>query len=155
VRLAVIVPMTAAAIPPLASVAATCDAVRAWAVVAHSGIVMTVPEPHATLMLPVAHRDDPTWGAAGLPQLPNHLLDVLVSIARTGGQVHRHALHHQSLAGLLDCQLVANDDHDLVELTPLGLRVLAGVGLERIRQQAAARRGRVSTDPRGRVRWAG
>jgi hypothetical protein len=97
----------------------------------------------------------PAWGAAGLPQLPDHLLDALVSIALTGGRMHHHALHHQSLAGLLDRHLVASDDHDLVELTPLGLRVLAGAGLERIQQQAAARRGCVPTDPRGQVRWAG
>lgn len=93
--------------------------------------------------------------APGLPQLPNYLLDALVSIARADGRVHRHALHHQTLAGLLDCHLVAARGHDLVELTPPGLRVLAGVGLQRIRQQAADRRGRVPTDPRGRVRWAG
>jgi len=97
----------------------------------------------------------PFWGAAGLPRLPDHLLDALVSIARAGGQMHRGALHHQTLTGLLDRHLVASDGHDLVELTPLGLRVLAGVGLQRIQQQAAARRGRVPTDPRGRVRWAG
>ena len=94
-------------------------------------------------------------GAPGLPRLPDHLLDGLVSIARADGRLPRHALHRQSLAGLVDRHLVASDGHDLVELTPLGLRVLASVGLERIRQQAAARRGRVPTDPRGRVRWAG
>jgi hypothetical protein len=87
--------------------------------------------------------------------LPDHLLDALVSIARAGGQAPRHALHHQTLAGLLGRHLVAGCGHDLVELTPLGLRVLAGVGQERIRQQAAARRGRLPTDARGRVRWAG
>jgi hypothetical protein len=92
------------------------------------------------------------WGAAGLP---DHLLDALVSIARTGDRVHRHALHHQSLADLLDRHLIASDGHDLGEPTPLGLRVLASLGLQRIQQQAAARRGRVPTDPRGRVRWAG
>jgi hypothetical protein len=31
----------------------------------------------------------------------------------------------------------------------------AGVGLQRVRQQAAARRGRLPTDPKGCVRWAG
>jgi hypothetical protein len=105
---------------------------------------------------PSPHRSTvPARGAARLPRLPDHLLDALVGIARTGGQVHRHALHHQSLTGLLDRHLIASDDHDLVELTPLGLRVLAGVGLQRIRQQAAARRHRTPTDPRGSVRWAG
>jgi hypothetical protein len=94
-------------------------------------------------------------GAAGLPRLADHLLDALVSIAGAGGRVHRPAVHHQTLAGLLGRHLVAGCGRDLVELTPLGLRVLAGVGLERVRQQAAARRGRVPTDPRGRVRWAG
>ena len=90
-----------------------------------------------------------------LALLPDHLLDALVSIARPGGRVHRHALHHQTLAALLGRHLVAGGGHDLVELTPLGLCVVAGVGLERIQQQAAARRGRAPTDPRGRVRWAG
>jgi hypothetical protein len=97
----------------------------------------------------------PIWGAAGLPRLPDHLLDALVSIARAGGRVHCHALHYRALGGLLGRRLVTGCGHDLVELTPLGLRVVAGVGLERIYQQAAARRGRVPTDPRGRVRWAG
>ncbi len=97
----------------------------------------------------------PAWGAAGLPRLPDHLLDALVSIAGAGGQMHRGALHHQTLTGLLGRHLVAGCGHDLVELTPLGLRVLAGVGLQRIQQQAAARRGCVPIDPRGRVRWAG
>jgi hypothetical protein len=90
-----------------------------------------------------------------MPRLPDHFLDALVSIARADGRVHRHALHHQTLAGLLGCHLIVACGQDLVELTPLALRVLAGVGLQRIRQQAAARRGRVSTDPRGSVRWAG
>jgi hypothetical protein len=90
-----------------------------------------------------------------MPRLPDHFLDALVSIARADGRVHRHALHHQTLAGLLGRHLIVACGHDLVELTPLALRVLAGVGLQRIRQQAAARRGRVSTDPRGSVRWAG
>jgi hypothetical protein len=97
----------------------------------------------------------PSWGAAGRPRLPDHLLDALVSIARAGGRVHRHALHRQTLTGLLDRHLIVGCGDDLMELTPLGLRVLASVGLERIRQQAAARRSRVPTDPRGRVRWAG
>jgi hypothetical protein len=97
----------------------------------------------------------PAWGTAGLPQLPDHLLDVLVSIARADGRLPHHALHQQTLAGLLGRELVVSCGHELVELTPLGLRVLAVVGLRRIRQQAAARRGRVPTDPRGRVRWAG
>jgi hypothetical protein len=97
----------------------------------------------------------PAWGVAGLPRLPDHLLDALVSIARNGGRLPRHALHHQSLTNLLGRHLIVGCGHDLVELTPLGLRVVASVGLERIRQQAAARRGRVPTDPRGRVRWAG
>jgi hypothetical protein len=91
-------------------------------------------------------------GAAGLP---DHLLDALVTIARADGRVHRHTLRQEVLAGLLSCDLVVGCGHDLVELTPLGLRVLAGVGLERIQQQAAGRRDRVPTDPRGRVRWAG
>jgi hypothetical protein len=93
-------------------------------------------------------------GSAGLPRLPDHLLDALLSIARAGGRVHRHAVHH-SHASLLDRRLVVGCGHDLVELTPLGLRVLAGVGLERIQQQTAARRDRVPSDSRGRVRWAG
>jgi hypothetical protein len=59
------------------------------------------------------------------------------------------------LADLHGRHLIVGCGLDLVELTSLGLRVLAGVGLERIRQQAAARRGCVPTDPRGRVRWAG
>jgi hypothetical protein len=45
--------------------------------------------------------------------------------------------------------------HDLIELTPLGLRVVAGVGLDRITQQVATCRGRLPTDPTGQVRWAG
>ncbi len=97
----------------------------------------------------------PSRGAPRLPRLPDHLLDALVSIARAGGRVHRYALHQQTLAGLLGRDLVAFSGHDLVELTPLGLRVVAGVGLERVQQQAAARHGRVPTDPRGRVRWVG
>lgn len=97
----------------------------------------------------------PAWGTAGLPQLPDHLLDVLVSIARADSRLPRHALHHQTLADLHGRHLIVGCGLDLVELTSLGLRVLAGVGLERIRQQAAARRGCVPTDPRGRVRWAG
>ncbi len=96
----------------------------------------------------------PAWGAAGLPRLPDHLLDALVSIARTGGRVHRHALRPEALAGLLGCNLVGGCGHDLAELTPLGLRVLAGVGLQRIQQQTA-RRGRAPTGPRGGTRWAG
>jgi hypothetical protein len=59
------------------------------------------------------------------------------------------------LAGLLGYNLLGGCGHDLVELTPLGLRVLASVGLERIRQRAAAHRGRVPTDPRGSGRWVG
>jgi hypothetical protein len=102
---------------------------------------------------PAPGRSAPRFrGAAGLPRLPDHLLDALVSIARAGGQVPRHVLHHQTLASLLDRHLVASGGRDMVELTPLGLRVLAGVGLERIRQQAAARRCRLPTDARGRVR---
>jgi hypothetical protein len=97
----------------------------------------------------------PFRGAAGLPRLPDHLVDALVSIARADGRLPRHALHQQALAGLLGRDLVVGCGHELVELTPLGLRVLAVVGLRRIRQQAAACRGRVPTDPRGRVRWAG
>jgi hypothetical protein len=97
----------------------------------------------------------PSRGAPGLLRLPDYLLDALVSVARSGGRVHHHALRKEVLAGLLGCNLVGSCGHDLVELTPLGLRVLASVGLERIRQQAAARWGRVPTDPRGRVRWAG
>ena len=104
---------------------------------------------------PAPRSAAPFRGAVGLPRLPDHMLDALVSIARAGGRVHHHALHHQTLTGLLGRHLVAGCGHDLVELTPLGLRVLAGVGLQRIQQQAAARRGRVPTDPRGRVRWAG
>jgi hypothetical protein len=97
----------------------------------------------------------PFQGAPGLPQLPIPLLDALLTIARADGRLPRHALHQQTLAGLLGRGLVVGSGHDPVELTPLGLRVLAVVGLPRIRQQAAARRGRVPTDPRGRVRWAG
>jgi hypothetical protein len=37
----------------------------------------------------------------------------------------------------------------------LALAQLAGVGLQRVREQAAARRGRLLIDPRGPVRWAG
>jgi hypothetical protein len=66
-----------------------------------------------------------------------------VSIARAGGRVHRPALHHQTLTDLLGRHLIIGSGHDLMELTPLGLRALASVGLQRIRQQAAARRGRV------------
>jgi len=97
----------------------------------------------------------PSPGAPGLPRLPDHLLDALVTIARAGGRLHRYALRHDVLAGLLGRGLVAGCGHDLVELTPLGLRVVAGVGLERIGRQAAARRGRVPTGSGGRVRWAG
>jgi hypothetical protein len=96
----------------------------------------------------------PSRGAPGLPRLPDHLLDALVTIARADGRVHRHALRQEVLAGLLGCNLVGGCGHDLVELTPLGLRVLAGVGLQRIQQQAA-RRGRAPTGPGERVRWAG
>jgi hypothetical protein len=94
-------------------------------------------------------------GAAWLPRLADHLLDALVGIARAGGRVHRHAVHQQTVAGLLGRHMIAESGHDLVELTPLGLQVLAAKGLERIRQQAAARRHRTPTDPRGGVRWAG
>ncbi len=97
----------------------------------------------------------PSRGAPELPRLPDHLLDALVTIARADGRVHRHALNHQTLTDLLGRHLIGGCGHELVELTPLGLRVLAGVGLRRIQQQAAARRGRVPADPRGRVRWAG
>ena len=37
----------------------------------------------------------------------------------------------------------------------LALPQLAGVGLQRVRQRASARRGRLLIDPTGRVRWAG
>lgn len=94
-------------------------------------------------------------GAAGLPRLPNPLVDALVSIARADGRLPRHALHQQVLAGLLSGGLVVGCGLGLVELTPPGLRVLTVVGLQRIRQQAAARGGHVPTDPGGRVRWAG
>jgi len=94
-------------------------------------------------------------GAPGLPRLPDHLLDALVTIARVDGRLHRYALRHDVLAGLLGRDLVAGCGHDLVELTPLGLRVVASVGLERIQQQTAARRGRVRTGSGGQVRWAG
>jgi hypothetical protein len=105
---------------------------------------------------PAPRRSAVTFrGAAELPRLPDHLVDALVSIARADGRLPRHALHQQALAGLLGRDLVVGCGHELVELTPLGLRVLAVVGLRRIRQQAAACRGRVPTDPRGRVRWAG
>jgi hypothetical protein len=104
---------------------------------------------------PAPGRSAPRFrGAAGLLRLPDHLLDALVSIARAGGQIPGHVLHHQTLAGLLG-RLVASGGRELVELTPLGLRVLAGVGLEGIRRQAAARHGHLPTDPRGRARWAG
>ena len=97
----------------------------------------------------------PSQGAPGLPRLPDHLLDALVTIARVDGRLHRYALRHDVLAGLLGRALVAGCGHDLVELTPLGLRVVASVGLERIQQQTAARRGRVRTGSGGQVRWAG
>jgi hypothetical protein len=97
----------------------------------------------------------PSRGAPGLPRLPDHLLDALVTIARADGRVHCHTLRQEVLAALLGCNLVGGCGHEVVELTPLGLRVLAGVGLERIQQQAAGRRGRVPTDPSGWVRWAG
>jgi hypothetical protein len=83
------------------------------------------------------------------------LVDALVSIARADGRLPRHALHQQALAGLLGRDLVVGCGHELVELTPLGLRVLAVVGLQSVRQQAAARRGRAPTDPIRRARWAG
>jgi len=78
-----------------------------------------------------------------------------VTIARVDGRLHRYALRHDVLAGLLGRDLVAGCGDDLVELTPLGLRVVASVGLERIQQQTAARRGRVRTGSGGQVRWAG
>lgn len=90
--------------------------------------------------------------AAGLPRLPDPLLDTLLTIARADGRLPGHALPKQPLAGLLGCDLVVGCAHGTVELTPLGLRVLADVGLERIRQQAA-RHDRIG--PGGRGRWAG
>lgn len=66
-----------------------------------------------------------------------------------------HALYHQVLVTMLGRHLIAGCDHDFVELTPLRLQVLAGVGLQGVHQQATARRGRVPIDPKGRVRWAG
>jgi hypothetical protein len=106
-----------------------------------------------------AHRQPPCLApspdAPGLPRLPDHLLDVLVRIARARGRVHRHTVHHQTLASLAGRHLVAFCDHDLVELTPLGLRVVAALGLERIRQLGATRRGRGSTDSTGQLPWAG
>ncbi len=90
----------------------------------------------------------PSQGAPGLPRLPDHLLDALVTIARVDGRLHRYALRHDVLAGLLGRDLVAG-------CGALGLRVVASVGLERIQQQTAARRGRVRTGSGGQVRWAG
>ena len=105
---------------------------------------------------PVSRRSaDRFQGAARLPWLADHLLDALVGIARAGGRVHRHAVHQQTVAGLLGRHMIAESGRDLVELTPLGLRVLAARGLERIRQHAAARRQRTPTDPRGGIQWAG
>jgi hypothetical protein len=37
----------------------------------------------------------------------------------------------------------------------LAVTQLAGVGLQRVRQQAAARHGGLPTDSKGRMRWAG
>jgi hypothetical protein len=105
---------------------------------------------------PAPRRSAATFrDAAGLPRLPDHLVDALLGIACADGRLPRQALHQHALAGLLGRGLVVGCGHELVELTLLGLRVLADVGVERIRQQAAARRSRVPTDPRGRVRWAG
>jgi hypothetical protein len=106
------------------------------------------------IWLPPGLDAAPSQAAPGLPRLPDHLLDALVSIARADGRVHRYALRQEALAGLLGCNVVGGCGHDLVELTPLGLRVLAGVGLQRIQQQAAGR-GRAPTGSRGRARWAG
>lgn len=90
-----------------------------------------------------------------LPRQPGHLLDALVIVAGAGGRIHRHTLHHQNLTGTLGRQLVSGSGRDLVELTPLGLRVLVGAGLERIEEQATARRGRVPAGLKGQVPWAG
>jgi hypothetical protein len=45
--------------------------------------------------------------------------------------------------------------HPGTDADDLAVAQLAGVGLQRVRQQAATRRGRLLIDPSGRVRWAG
>jgi hypothetical protein len=64
-------------------------------------------------------------GGHGVPPLNNQERDAVIRIGLEGGKLARHLLGRAVLAALLRSQVVAPGGPGMVELTALGVRVLA------------------------------